>query len=170
MASNQVDTFGKQLLTEEPDYIYKYKGLVKVGLLGMVDDLAGVGESGVKATQLNAFINVKTAEKKLQFGPDTCHTLSIAHKKIKHIDPNLYIDYWSESHSKEDILIDRFEGKIKMKNVSEQKYLGFVISQDGSNLKEHSIKKEPMNRNKEDNNVSYRRTREVYIRMWNDLF
>ena len=44
MASNQVDTYGKQLLTEEPDYICKYKGLVKVGLLGMVDDLAGVSE------------------------------------------------------------------------------------------------------------------------------
>ena len=75
----------------------------------------------MKAINLNAFINVKTAEKKLQFGPDKCHTLGIAHKKIKHIEPNLYIDYWSESHRKEDNLIEWFEGKIKMKNVSEQK-------------------------------------------------
>ena len=63
MAANQVDTFGKQLLEEEPDYIYKYKGFIPIGVLGMIYDLAGVSESGQKAVQLNAFINVKTAEK-----------------------------------------------------------------------------------------------------------
>ena len=26
MAANQVDTFGKQLIEEEPDFVYKYKG------------------------------------------------------------------------------------------------------------------------------------------------
>ena len=34
----------------------------------MIDDLVGVSEMGQKAVQLNDFINVKTAEKKLQFG------------------------------------------------------------------------------------------------------
>ena len=57
MASNQVDSFGKQLITEEPEYIYKYKGYIPIGVLGMVDDLAGVSESGMKAVQLNSFIN-----------------------------------------------------------------------------------------------------------------
>ena len=42
MASNQVDTFGKQLLEEEPSFLYRYKGKVPVGVLGMVGDLAGV--------------------------------------------------------------------------------------------------------------------------------
>ena len=93
MAANQVDTFGKQLLEEEPDYLYKYKGKVNIGLLGMIDDLAGVSESGVKAKKLNAFINVKTAEKNLQFGPDKCHTMIISHKKTVHIEPNLFIDH-----------------------------------------------------------------------------
>ena len=45
MAANQVDTFGKQLIKEEPEYIYKYKGYIPIGLLGMNDDLAGVSES-----------------------------------------------------------------------------------------------------------------------------
>ena len=80
MASNQVDTFGKQLIEEEPEFIYKYKGYIPIGVLGMVDDIAGVSESGSKAVQLNSYINVKTTEKKLQFGPDKCHTLTIAHK------------------------------------------------------------------------------------------
>ena len=50
MSANQVDGFGKHLLKEEPDYIYKYKGYVPIGVLGMIDDLVGVSESGVKAT------------------------------------------------------------------------------------------------------------------------
>ena len=51
MASNQVDTVGKQLLEELPSYIYKYKGYVPVGILGMIDDVAGVSECGTKATE-----------------------------------------------------------------------------------------------------------------------
>ena len=30
MAANQVDGFGKHLLKEDPDYIYKYKGYVPI--------------------------------------------------------------------------------------------------------------------------------------------
>ena len=69
MAANQVDLFRKQLFEEVPEYIYKYKGYLPIGVLGMIDDLVGVSESGLKATQLNAYINVKTAEK-IQFGPN----------------------------------------------------------------------------------------------------
>ena len=90
MAANQVDSFGKQLLDEEPEYIYKYKGFIPIGLLGMIDDLVGVSESGVKSTQLNAFINVKTAEKKLQFGASKCHTMTISHKNATCVKNDLY--------------------------------------------------------------------------------
>ena len=44
-------------------YFYLYKNILPVGFLGMVDDIAGITEAGIKANQLNAFINVKTAEK-----------------------------------------------------------------------------------------------------------
>ena len=64
MAAKQVDSFGKQLLEEKPEFIYRYKGDISIGVLGMIDDFLGVSESGLKASQLNAFINVKTAEKK----------------------------------------------------------------------------------------------------------
>ena len=127
--------FEKQLLEECPDYIYKYKGHVPVGVLGMIDDLVGVSESGVKAKQLNAYINVRSAEKKLQFGPDKCHTLKIAHKNSTCTQSEeLFIDHWSEKHNKEGHMIELFEGKVKMVNVPEQKYLGFILSEDGSNL------------------------------------
>ena len=81
LASNQVDTFGKEML--DASFMYKYKGYVPVGILGMVDDVAGVSECGKNAKQLNAFINIKTAEKRLQFGADKCHTLTIANKNLK---------------------------------------------------------------------------------------
>ena len=135
MASNQVDKFGKQMLEEEPDYLYEYKGYVPVGVLGMIDDLAGVSESGVKAVQLNSFLNVKTAEKCLQFGIDKCKTLNISHKSAKSSASELYIDHWSVKHDKEGHLREQFKGKEKIENVSDQKYLGFTISEDGSNKK-----------------------------------
>ena len=130
MASNQVDVFGKQILDEKPNYLYKYKGYVPISVLGMIDDVAGISESGIKAKQLNAFINVKAAEKGLQFGPDKCHTMNITRNNAHIVENDLFIDHWTEKHNKEDQLIDTFEGKLKMKNVSEQKYLGFIISED----------------------------------------
>ena len=112
MASNQVDKFGKILLEESPDYLFKYKGHVPIGVLGMIDDLAGISESGLSSKQLNAFLNVKTAEKKLQFGPKKCHTLTISHRNAPSYNSELFIDYWSEKHDEEGNLIEVFEGKV----------------------------------------------------------
>ena len=51
------------------------------------------------------------------------------------METDLFIDQWSERHNKDDHLIEKFEGKVKMTNVSEQKYLGFILSEDGSKTK-----------------------------------
>ena len=58
MAANQVDSFGKQLLKEEPEYIYKYKGYIPIGVLGMIDDLVGVSETGVNAVKLGSHFKI----------------------------------------------------------------------------------------------------------------
>ena len=42
MASAQVDSFGKQMIKEEPDFIYRFKEEIPIPLLGQVDDLIGV--------------------------------------------------------------------------------------------------------------------------------
>ena len=70
MASIQCDSFGKELLEENASYIFKYKGYIPVGILGQIDDLIGITEAGFKAQQMNAFLNVKSANKYLQFGPN----------------------------------------------------------------------------------------------------
>ena len=64
LSSVQVDTIGKECLAEGHTYLYKEK--LPVGFLGLVDDIIGVTEAGLAAQKMNAFINVKTAEKKLQ--------------------------------------------------------------------------------------------------------
>ena len=83
----QGDTWGPALACqEESKYQFMYKDSVPVGLLGMVDDLVGISEAGYKAQELNAYVNVKTADKKLQFAPDKCKCkckcLLEIHKKI----------------------------------------------------------------------------------------
>ena len=65
MASAQVDFFGKEMLDNTPNYMFKIKGEVNILLLGQVDDLLGVAEAGFKSEQLNAFVKVKTANKDL---------------------------------------------------------------------------------------------------------
>ena len=71
LASVQVDMIGQKC--SESGYGYKYKDLLPVGMLGLVDDTIGVTEVGYKAQMMNAFFNVKTAEKGLQFGVKKSH-------------------------------------------------------------------------------------------------
>ena len=60
--SLMVDGFGKDSLRPQLQP-YKYKNQVPIPLLGMVDDVFMISESGYKAQRLNGFINAKTAIK-----------------------------------------------------------------------------------------------------------
>ena len=82
IASNQVDTIGKRLLKENPDFLYRYKDEVPIGVMAMVDDTVTITEIGHKTQQMNAFFNVMSAEKKLQFSESKCHTMLIHKAKI----------------------------------------------------------------------------------------
>ena len=94
-ASAQVDSFGKELIIEQPSYMYRFKGEVPIPLLGQVDDLLGVSIVGHKAEQLNGFVNVKTAGKKCQFGSEKCNYMNVS--KVKSEASNiseLFLDSW----------------------------------------------------------------------------
>ena len=75
LASVQVDSIGKECLKEGHSYLYKE--ILPVGFLGLVDDIIGVTKAGIEAQQMNAFINMKTAEKCLQFGPTKCKSMLV---------------------------------------------------------------------------------------------
>ena len=58
------------MLENNPGFMFRFKGEVAIPLLGQVDDLLGVAEAGFKSEQLNAYVNVKTADNDLQFGAE----------------------------------------------------------------------------------------------------
>ena len=60
LASVQVDQIGQDCI--KAGYYYLYKNILPIGFLGMVDDIAVITEAGIKANQINSFLNVKTAE------------------------------------------------------------------------------------------------------------
>ena len=131
LASVQVNSIGKKC--EESGYGYKYKNKLPIPILGLVDDVIGISEAGIRAHQLNALINVNTAEKGLRFGPAKCKTLVVG-KDTKSVLTNaLVVDNWKVEHVTNDFtgqpeLIESYDGKAPIDQVIKQKYLGFVIS------------------------------------------
>ena len=117
--------------------MYEYTGFVPVGILGQIDNLIGVSEVGYKAQQINSYINVKTADKYLHFGPDKCKSMLVGSMKQKQDfqKPNLDVDTWQVTHNIEGKIIETFEGKTNMQEVQEMLNLGAVISCDGKNSK-----------------------------------
>ena len=131
LASVQVDRIGQECMNE--GYYYLYKNILPVGFLGMVDDIAGITEAGTKANQLNAFMNVKTAEKTLQFGHKKCQYMIIGKNTELFSQENLEVDNWNIKYQENEIsgeedLQESYSGKIKIMKTEQYKYIGFVIS------------------------------------------
>ena len=98
----------------------------------MVDDIIGVTEAGYKAKQMNTFINVKTAEKTLQFGPSKCKSMLIGKPSKFALNPDLHVDSWTVSYQDNletgDLdLIESYNGQVIMEKTTSQKYLFFCL-------------------------------------------
>ena len=50
------------------------------------------------------------------------------------IDQDLQVDHWKVSHDKNGHFAENYEGKYMTKEAKEHKYLGFVISDNASNV------------------------------------
>ena len=135
LAANQMDTFGKEMIEEDFSFMYRYKGYVPVPLLGQIDDIIGVTMAGYKAVQLNSYINVKTADKYLQFGLDKCKAMIVGKQLEESHLPRLAVDVWESKHDKNGEFSESFTGKKHMENTTSMTYLGTEISADGKNLK-----------------------------------
>ena len=122
--------------------MYRFKGEVPIPLLGQVDDLLGASIVGHKAEQLNGFVNVKTAEKDLQFGSDKCNYMIVSKVKFEaSFISELFVDSWQQKHTEEGVLEEDFVGKVKMKETDSLLYLGYMLSPTGSNLPNINHKK-----------------------------
>ena len=78
--SVQVDTYGKECL-EEDKYLFRYRDIIPVPPLSMVDDLLCISKCGIDSVLLNAFMNLKTNTKKVQFGEDKCFRMHVGPDK-----------------------------------------------------------------------------------------
>ena len=83
-------------------HFYLYKNVLPVGFLGLVDDVVGITEAGYKAQQLNAFFNIKTAEKTLQFGATKCKSMLIGKNTDNVINNQLHVDNWIVSYEENE--------------------------------------------------------------------
>ena len=99
-----------------------------MSVLGLVDDTIGISEAGYQAQMLNAFLNVKTAEKWLQFGVKKCKTMLIGEDNANILNNSLYVDSWAVEHKEdratgETELVETFTGLVELAKCTEQRYL-----------------------------------------------
>ena len=86
----------------------------------------------------NSYMQCQTASKKLQFGTTKCKKIHIGKKCEEYKCQPIYVDSWNEVEKKSDDtgileIRDEFEGEEIMEEKTEEKYLGDIISKDGSN-------------------------------------
>ena len=101
--------------------------------------MIGISEAGYKSHQLNAIMNVRTAEKRLQFGVTKCKSMLVGKNQEQVINNALVVDGWEETYVDNHEtggtdLVDNYIGEVPISETQEQKYLGFVLSSSGNNM------------------------------------
>ena len=116
--TNALDKLGKVCETSR-EHLYKYKNIVHVPILTMVDDTLAISECGHKSLAMNEFINNQIEMKKLKMhtpdvtGKTKCHKIHVGCANL--VCPELLV-----------------HGTV-MQQVSEDTYLGDVVRSDGKN-------------------------------------
>ena len=110
ICTSVIDKLAK-IFYESPDIMYKYKGEVKVPILGMVDDVLGVNQCSKEVVASNATINSFMELNKLNLSSTKCSRIHIGKQHLE--CPEIKVH--------EDV----------MKTSKKEKYLGDMISNDG---------------------------------------
>ena len=136
ICSSFVDSTGKECL-EEGKYLYKYRDKVRVPPLSLIDDRIGFAKCGIESVELNAYLNVKSNIKKLQYNSEKCFKMHVG-KKVDDC-PELKINSWKVRDvenvvTSEYELCDEISDEVPLSDVEDQKYLGEILS---SNAKNH---------------------------------
>ena len=120
LCSNSIDTISKKC-KERNDHCYLYKDTVRILPLAFVDDLNGIAKCGFESLALNTFLNTQIELKKLRFhvknekGKSKCVKMHVGRKHA--FCPTLQV------HGTD------------MPEVTEETYLGDLLSADGKNSK-----------------------------------
>ena len=108
----QIDTLGRDCIKNNQG-LYKYKNVVSIPPLALIDDCLGFSTCSTDAVQMNSILNSKVTSKKLRLSSDKCHHLHISKKQSKCYN-NLKA------------------GSKTMKKSEECNYLGDILSTNGS--------------------------------------
>ena len=111
LASSSVDSFGKECYQKEK-HLYFYRNLTPVSLLSMIDDVFAISNCGPETIQIQEFINIKSASKKLQYATDKTFRMHIGKRNPAYKCENVFIDSWRSNQSKSR---ETYEGQIKVK-------------------------------------------------------
>ena len=79
MCTNTMDKLGKEVYAD-PSLVYKYRGIVDVPPLEMVDDVITASKCGNTTLTLNAKVNYFVERKKLQLSSEKCSRIHIGKK------------------------------------------------------------------------------------------
>ena len=101
-AAVQVDSMTRKLEEQdrareedgETGLLYKYKGMVSIPSLGLMDDNLTVSEAGFRAEEINIFMNENSATKLLQFNTKKCKYLRMGNLKETSLPNKLEVDSW----------------------------------------------------------------------------
>ena len=131
-----VDKMAETHVENLAGHLYKYKDVVEVPPLTMVDDTLIPSYCGPNSAMATAHHNSMTNIKKLQFGENKCIKMHIGCKTS--ICPQNIIDTWGQG-SNTDVtktildLVDVETDPYKMEMEDNWKYLGDILSSDGKN-------------------------------------
>ena len=144
MAACQTDFITKRYF-ESHMKCYTYRDSIEIGPLTMLDDLLTISYAGPKTEIMAAFINMETRLNNYQFSHKKCVTMEVGKSFPKHLKTVIYFDKWTSKESedpdtKEIKVKEKFIGKFPIKEVSNQRYLGYELSNDGTNNKDIEIR------------------------------
>ena len=88
---------------------------------------------------MNGFLNVKSAEKTLQFGISKCKSMLVGKDTKNVLNSELSVDKWDvkyedDKETGEVKLVETYCGLTTIEQTEEQTYLGFVLSSRGDNM------------------------------------
>ena len=128
MCTNSMDKLCKQIY-ENDDLLFKYRGVVSVPPLEMVDDIVTVSKCGEKSTKLNHKVNTFIESKKLKLSSTKCANIHIGNKKSRNACPIKKVsDEVMKESDKEKYLGDFLTNKANSKDtVESRKARGYAI-------------------------------------------
>ena len=98
----------------------------------MQNDTLGISECGFPSKKINNFLNTCAKIMNLQFGQEKCEKMHIGKNHNDNICTYFEVDAWKDTlvnnSDGEDVFIDEYNGKEKIKVVTEKKYLGEIIT------------------------------------------